>query len=134
MKTPTHITEMSDDYFLEQLDDYGDGWSYIHEAARRIRLLHEQLRHYCHVCKVVVGERHLGFCSVGRGIFYRPSDSADKTMLCVLCDNTVTIKEWVCSECASKTPEQTKDTRTADGIFCGNCKGSGHRSNECPHR
>ena len=43
MKIPQYIAEMSDEEFLESLDDYGVGWVYIHEAAKRIRDLKSRL-------------------------------------------------------------------------------------------
>ena len=38
-KIPDYISNMSDERFLECLDDYGDAWHYCHEAAKRIRKL-----------------------------------------------------------------------------------------------
>lgn len=45
MNIPKYITEMSLDELLEELDGYGDGWYYIHEAAKRIRKLRTQVYH-----------------------------------------------------------------------------------------
>lgn len=43
MEIPKYITEMSDKEFLKSLDDYGNYWVYIHEAAKRIRRLKQDL-------------------------------------------------------------------------------------------
>ena len=37
IKIPQYLSKMSNQEFLEALDDFGDGWVYIHEAAKRIR-------------------------------------------------------------------------------------------------
>ena len=43
MSIPEFITKMSDEEFLESLDDSGEGWHYMHEAAKRIRRLKSEL-------------------------------------------------------------------------------------------
>ena len=39
-----YLTDMEMDEFLEQLDDFRNGYYYIHEAAKRIRQLQEEVR------------------------------------------------------------------------------------------
>ena len=42
-KVPEYYSEMSDKTFLKLLDEYGDAHYCIHEAARRIRKLKQDL-------------------------------------------------------------------------------------------
>ena len=44
MEIPKYITEMDHNEFLECLDDFGDGYYWIHEAAKRIRKFKEVVK------------------------------------------------------------------------------------------
>ena len=53
------LSELPHEEFLEGLDDWGDGWYYIHEAARRIR---ELLKIVESPTPTASSERSMRFC------------------------------------------------------------------------